>query len=216
MILVLAALAAEDPVPVMTAEGRMAEYKRLETEILGLAQRGHWSAVDRLLEKLEDTGQPHTQEALVVYAQAASRRGDIFVAKQRLEQALSVRPDSDIDAWLQRIHDDYSPVLLAADLPANYRLTPERLPFLVEARSAVAFAQQAIIDESLFQGLLPRGNYTFHPYGQTEGNAVIPLEVRGGRRSIDLRTKDEPTAADRRKRARIDKKLSKHEAAAQP
>lgn len=208
-------LANEEGSLPLTAQGRMAEYQRLADEMLGHARRGHWGAVERLLLKIEATGQPHTQEVLVIFAQSSARKGNLFDTKEQLEHALEIRDDEEIRTWLNRIDAVYSPVLLAADLPANYRLTTERKPFQLEERGAVEYAQVQILENSYFKGLLPRGSYTFGPYGQTEGNGVFPIEVRGGRTSIDLRTKDEPTAKDRRKRAKIDKLVAKQEAAAE-
>lgn len=210
MIWLLAAFASELPLPT-TAEGRIAEYKRIEDEMILLAKRGNWGAIERMQPRLEATGQPYTPRVLVVLAQASANRGDILATRQFVETALEAGSDDELEAWVERLDKEYSPVLLAADLPANYRLTPGQMPFQPEQRAAVTFAQQQILEQSVFEGLLPRGSYRFAPYGQTEGDGVFALEVRGGRRSIDLRTKDEPTAADRRKRARIDRKLAKKE-----
>lgn len=187
----------------------MAEYQRLAGEMVDLARRNQWTAVDRLLVKLDATGQPHNPEVLMVYAQSAARRGDMALAKRYLERTLEAGEHEDAREWLTQIEERYSPVLLAADLPANYRLTPAKMPFEPEQSGAVRFAQNAILVDSLFRGLLPRGTYTFHPYGKQQGDGVFEIEVRGGRRSIDLRSHELPTKKDRRQRQKIDRKLAR-------
>lgn len=185
-----------------------AEYQRLSDEMVRMAKAGNWTAVERSFSRMETIGHPHTFRVLVNAAHAARERGDIGLARERLLEADQLETDPDVKQWLWSIQQDYAPVFVAADLPANYRLVPAAMPFVPDKRRAVLFAQGQVVEDSAFKGLLPKGQYTFRPFEEEGGGHVFTFDLRRERPTIDLRTRETPTRRDRRRRARIDKRLA--------
>ena len=193
----------------LAAQTRLAEYRRLSDELARAAKRNNWTAVDRLLQQLDDIGHPHTLAVLKIAAEANTVEGNVTGALGRLTTASMLDPDPVVTERLATLRATYGPVFLAADLPANYRLAPQSMPFEPERRAAVQFAVEQMREHGVYDGVLPHGTYVFAPYGVTSGPGVFRIDVRGDRRSIDLRTHEVITGADRRKRARIDRKIEK-------
>lgn len=214
VLLVWCAFAGEPGSAVTSPGSRAAEYQRLSEEMDRAAKRTNWVAVERLFASLEAMGQPHTFTVFVQAAQAARGQGDTATAKARLLKAAAIREDREVLDWLWQIQKEYGPVMLAADLPANYRLTTEAMPFNPEHRKSVEYAQNQVIEASMFDGLIPRGSYRFAPYRVEADSLVFDFEVRENPRRIDIRTKDEPTRADRKKRERIDRRIAREAASA--
>jgi hypothetical protein len=213
LLLLFASAFAGDPEAVgATPETRAAEYLRLSEEMDRSATRANWVAVERLFAKLDEMGQPHTYAVLINAAQAARAVGDLATAKARLLQAHALKEDRSVAEWLWQIQEQYGPVLLAADLPANYRLVPKAMPFNPEHRRAVEFAQSRVLADSYFDGLLPLGQYVFAPYEPAADAVVFAFEARQNRQRFDVRTKDEPTRRDRKRRERIDRRLERAQA----
>jgi hypothetical protein len=193
-----------------TPEGRQAEYVRLAEEMGRKAKKNNWVAVERTFGKLDAMGIPHSFTVLWNAAHAARHRGDILAARERLKKAAKIEENEDVANWLWDIQQDYGPVMVAADLPANYRLVPKKMPFEPTKRKAVEFGVKQVLENSYFDGLLPRGVYTFEPLGAPDDSPLsFDFTLRADRQRFDLRTREEPTRADRRKRARIDRKLEK-------
>lgn len=174
-----------------------------------MAEAGNWLAVERSFGRLDALGSPHTFDVLVNAAFSARERGDITLARKRLHDADALGDDPQVDEWLWTIEKDYAFVLVAADLMANYRLLPEQMPFSPEHRRAVQFAMQKVEHDGIFNGLLPKGAYRFEPVVPSERARTYAFDLRTERKSIDLRTKEGPTKRDRRRRARLDRKLAR-------
>jgi hypothetical protein len=208
VLLTMSAAFAGDPgSDLASPEGRQAEYVRLSEEMYRAAKRNNWVAAERLYGKLDEMGMPHTFAVMVSGAHAARFRGDMTTARARLQQAAKIEESKEVMAWLWDIQNDYGPVKLAADLPANYRLECVSMPFEPEQRKAVEFAQQEILEKSYFEGILPRTEYVFKPF--SGDSPSFPFTLRADKQTFDLRTHEVPTGRDRKKRARIDKKISK-------
>ncbi|MCB9674097.1 MAG: hypothetical protein H6737_03220 [Alphaproteobacteria bacterium] len=207
------AYAGESATDLTSPEGRQAEYVRLAEEMYRATKRNNWTAVERLYGQLDEMGMPHTFQVLTNAAHAARNRGDITTARVRLIEASRIQDSKEIKDWLWDIQNDFGPVKLAADLPANYRLECPGMPFEPLHRKAVEFAQQEIMEKSYFEGILPRTDYVFRPYGESdESRRTFKFSLRADKQTFDLRTHDEPTRADRKKRERIDRKIAKQEA----
>ena len=191
---------------------RQAEYVRLAEELNKAMTRNNWVAVERLFGKLEEIGVPHTRSALYNAGLAAMQRGNIAEAKARLIAAQKLQETDDVGDLLWTIQRSYGPVMLAADLPANYRLKCEVMPFSTIERTAVIFAKQSVLEDSFFEGLIPRGEYVFGPYLDESEGPSFEFTLRADRQRFDLRTREEPTGSDRKKRARIDRKIARREA----
>ncbi len=204
------AYAADPGSDLTTPEGRQAEYVRLAEEMARQAKRNNWVAVERTYGKLDAMGLPHTFTVLWNAAHAARNQGNILAARERLKAAAKIEEKKELTDWLWDIQQDYGPVMVAADLPANYRLVPKKMPFEPEKRKAVEFGVEKVLEDSYFDGLLPRGIYTFEPLNAADDSPrSFQFTLRADRQRFDLRTHEEPTRADRRKRARIDRKLEK-------
>lgn len=184
------------------------EYRRISEDMHRMAKAGNWLAVERSFLRLEKLGSPHTVKVLLDAAYSARERGDMTVARQRLHQASRIGENPKVAAWLWDIEKQYAPVTVAADLLDNYRLVPEAMPFSPEHRRVVQVAMERVRQDGYFSGLLPKGAYRFEPYVNGEGR-VYRFDLNTDRSSIDLRTKDEPTGRDRRRRARLDRRLEK-------
>jgi len=191
---------------------QQAEYVRLAEELNKAMTRNNWVAVERLFGKLEAVGVPHTRTPLYNAGLAAMQRGEIAVARSRLIAAQKLEETDDVGELLWTIQRSYGPVMLAADLPANYRLECEVMPFGTIERAAVKFAKQSVLEDSYFEGLIPRGEYSFQPYLEDSEGPSFKFTLRADRQRFDLRTREEPTGADRKKRARIDRKIARREA----
>ena len=207
------AFASDPGSDLVTPEGRQAEYVRLAENMAMHAKRNNWVAVERTFQKLDEMGLPHTFTVLWNAAHAARNQGNIMGARDHLRAAAKLEEKKEVADWLWDIQQDYGPVMVAADLPANYRLIPEKMPFEPEKRKAVEYGVNEVLVDSYFDGLLPRGVYTFEPLDAPEGSPLsFRFTLRADRQRFDLRTHDEPTRADRKKRERIDKKLEKQRA----
>ncbi len=206
MTLLLIALAvASGP----SSSSHDAEYRRLSEEMDRMAKAGNWNAVEYSFSRLDALGVPHSFKVLLHAAFAAREAGDMALAKERLHAAAALRQDPAVEEWLWSIQRDYVPVLVAADLLANYRLVPEQLPFSPEHRRAVQFAMRKVEEDGYFKGLLPKGVYHFRPFLDDDPGRRFTLDLRRERQSVDLRTRLGPTKRDRRRRKRLDRRLER-------
>lgn len=176
-----------------------------------MAKVGNWPAVERSFVRLEAMGFPHTFKVLVNAAYSAREIGDIALAKERLHAARTLEADKAVDEWLWSIQQEYAPLMVAADLTDNYRLIPGAMPFSPEHRRAVEFAVEKVEEDGRFDGLLPKGTYTFEPFDESAPRPSFTFDLTHERPSVDLRTHPGPTKRDRRKRARIDKKMAREQ-----
>lgn len=204
LLLLTSFVLAAEPV-----QRRPAEYQRLSEEMKRMAKAGNWGAVERSFLRLDAISTEHTFAVLLNSAFSAREMGDVGLAKQRLVAASKLQKDPIVEEWLWSIQDKYVSVFLGSNLADNMRLFPESMPFMPEQRSAVQFAMKTIEEEALFDGLLPKGKYTFRPLTETDGPYVLHFDLSRERQSIDLRSHKHGTASDRRKRRRIDKKAAR-------
>lgn len=213
-LLCMTAYAEDNEANSDSAAPDQAEYIRLTEEMENQAARNNWAAVERNFRQLEDTDHPIDPVVWITAAHSARDRGDITSANARLKQADALTDDEAVDDWLQEILNGYGQVWLAADLTDNYRLRAVEMPFAPEQRKAVEFAQQEVFETSSFQGLLPNGKYVFEPYEPDLADHRYEFEAsRTNPRKFDVRTHDVPTRRERRKRAKIDRKVARREAA---
>jgi hypothetical protein len=199
----LLALALFASAPSVAAE--QAEYYRLTQEMEKLAQRNAWSGVERAYERILETGVTPSFEDHLFGAHAARALGDATNARVRLVAANGLREEREVIDWLYTIDNNYGRVFLAAD-PGTMELVPEIMPFDPHMAKAIEYAQTQIVETGMFEGLLPKGSYTF-------GAEKIEVAPRVGTVRIDVRT-DEGLEAQRKlekKKEREEKKDTKHE-----
>lgn len=148
------------------ADDVVAERKRLEDELVKLAQRNTWAGVDRTYRRLVDLGTELPSEDHLLGAQAAQSLGDARLAWYRLRRAIS-DPDAPrtnayyaAEQQLEVMNTSYGLVSLYVGegaVPALYR---EQMPFGQQERDAIIAAQKSVSATRAFRGMLPVGEYS--------------------------------------------------------
>lgn len=175
------------------AEVAESEYRRLHEELDRLAKRNAWPGVERTFQKMLATGVEPQFEDLKVAAHAAQASGDIAAARDRLAKASGLKEDKEILDWLWSIDSQYGPVFFAGN-PGDVALEPKVMPFDPIQAKAVQHAAKQVEETGIFEGLLPKGDYTF-------GGAE--LEVGSSVKRVDLRD-DSGVRKSRRKKRKQD------------
>ena len=172
----------EDDSEVLSPEAAKAEYFRLAQELEKLTSRNAWGGVERTYLALVATGIAPTFENYIAGAQSARATGDISGSRERLMAATELHEDKEILDWLWDIDSNYGKVFLAC-LPnarSPITLATSTMPFDPAMGNAVRYAIAQIDEACVFDGYLPKGDYTFG----TKAVSVVP-RVQSVR--IDLR-----------------------------
>ncbi len=160
-----------------------AETTRLSAELRERVAAGRWEAADgsyRRLSTLE--GAALSYEDHWAGFLAAQSLGDAIAQAQRLEAARAVRATEDTDYALAMLMAWYGRV----DLHVSKRLDPrptltmEVVPFEPDQRRVLEAANEAILREGSYSGLLPLGIYRI---GETRFDIVgeelpVPVKVK--------------------------------------
>jgi hypothetical protein len=173
------------------------EYVRLREELDKLAKRNAWSGVERTFREMLATGVAPSFDDLKTGAHAAQALGDLGTAHDRLERAHSIKESKDVLDWMWNIRKTYGAVELAGDV-GRVELEAATMPFDPIQAKAVRFAIEQIGETGRFDGLLPKGTYTF---GEVEFEVASFIDTR----MIDVRTE----AGMRRARRARDKARKK-------
>jgi len=182
-------------------EVAQSEYRRLAEELDRLAKRNAWGGVERTFQKMLATGVTPHFEDLKIAAHAAQSTGDIGEARDRLARAATIKEDKEVLDWLWAIDSNYGPVYLAGN-PGEVALTPKTMPFDPVQARAVQYAVKQVEETGVFEGLLPKGEYTF---GDPKGkDSVMDIDVDASMRKVDLRTDGGVRKSERKKRKRKD------------
>jgi hypothetical protein len=145
-----------------------AELRRLEDELVKLAQRNTWAGVERTYKTLMTLDTKLSPLDHQLAAKAAFANGQTLLAYYRLRRAATADPGADPtqiearDAALAEfssIDERYRLVSIYAAPGAVPVLYRDAMPFGQEERDAVEAAQAAIRATHSFRGLLPLGNY---------------------------------------------------------
>jgi hypothetical protein len=144
----------------------VAERKRLEDELVKLAQRNTWSGVDRTYRSLVELDTPLSVEDHRLGAQAAQTQGDALLAWYRLRRVKQgVRDGESSPSYdtaieqLETMESSYGLVALYVGDGAVPVLFREQMPFGQQERDAIVAAQRSVSTTRTFQGLLPVGSY---------------------------------------------------------
>lgn len=151
----------------LAQDSSSAERKRLEDELVKLAQRNTWTGVDRTYRRLIDLNVPLSAEDHLLGAHAAQRNGDAQLAWFRLRR---VRKDAADDPAQRTTYDtalqefeamesSYGLVALYVGEGAIPVLIREHMPFGQQERDAISAAQRSVSSARTFRGLLPTGSY---------------------------------------------------------
>lgn len=197
-VLLLAALGAANLfVPLAHAgEVEHAEHTRVSEEMRKLAQRNAWAAVESQFQKLvalQSSGEVLSVMELSLGIQAAQNLGDITAARARLAQAIKIQPTPEFQGAMNEIDANYGHVKLAYDkrYGSDRTIVAAVPPFAPDQRAAIAIANNIVLGEHDYDGLLPAGDYTVgtHAFTVAAGKdagtvAVTPAE--GEKKEFEL------------------------------
>lgn len=144
-----------------------AELRRLEDELVKLAQRNTWAGVERTYKTLMSMDTKLSPLDHQLGAKAAFANGQTMLAYYRLRRAADADAGdpAQIDARdaaraeFESLDERYRLVSIYAapgSVPVLYR---DAMPFGQEERDAVEAAQASVRATHTFRGLLPVGNY---------------------------------------------------------
>lgn len=157
-----------------------AEYIRLSQEMERLAQRNHWAGVERSYTGCLSTGVEMTFEDHRYGAIAAKSLGDMGSAHRRYKRAHELREEREMIDSMWEIDQNYGNVTLQSDL-GTAELVVAQMPFNPDQKRALEFAMAKIEETGSFDGMLPKGEYTF-------GGLEVDVVPGVFRVQIDLRT----------------------------
>ena len=177
----LALLLASAPAAALSPEAAEAEHTRLTEEMRKLAKRNAWHGVEKQYQSMLDLqkdGVVLTYEDHMKGAEAARELGRITDVYNRLQSARVQQKGEEVRSWLREIESNYGMALLVRDdrYSGDTELAPSAMPFDPAKRAAIGAAQQALVDEGRYEGLLPHGDYTFggKPFVVVEGQELPP------------------------------------------
>jgi hypothetical protein len=185
---------AADEAPMsQRAEINQAEYYRLSEELERLTQRGAWAGVERTFRACLQTGVSLSFDDYLGGAYSARFIGDVSATRDRLMAANEIREDKDTLDWIWDIDSNYGLVFVAGDV-GTVELTPASMPFNPDQARAVTYAIEQVSETGQFEGLLPKGKYTF-------STITVQVEPRVQTTRIDLRSDaDRPTKKKKKKK----------------
>jgi hypothetical protein len=167
--------------PVFAGEVEDAEHIRLTEEMRRLSKRNAWKGVEAAfveLEQLRDKrGVELSYEDYWLGAQSARAMGDINAVYNRLKAAAKADGTREVIEWLSDLDANYGQVTLESKKKEEVALTPAAMPFAPDQRAAIEAAQALIASDGEYQGLLPKGAYTFGPEAITVEAGGEPIEL---------------------------------------
>jgi hypothetical protein len=167
----------------------VAEVARLQSEMQRLASRETWGGVEGLYHRLldlESEGVELTYAEHMLGAQAARALGNVAATRSRLLRALALWETSLARNWLTEIDQRYGTVSVRVPnrQRESYTLAISQMPFQSDQRFAVDFARDTILEDAVFEGYIPIGQYTL---GEIEftvtADQPVELELSGRRRA---------------------------------
>jgi hypothetical protein len=138
-----------------------AEHIRLSGDIEQLATRQLWAGVEKKFLELQKLGIEMSYEDLLHGAYAARALGNTQNAYDRLKVAAKIKGTREVVDWLFTIDSNYGQVHLIATPPRGVVLVPAEMPFDPDQRLCVEGSVERVKKDGAFEGLLPRGAYTF-------------------------------------------------------
>lgn len=163
-------------VPEESTDVASAEHVRLSGEMGAHARRNAWAGVEADFKNLTALpGETPSYDEYMLGAQAALNQGNMLAARDRFREADALQPEGRAQLELDTISKNYAEVQLSSNKPGT--LVPIDRPFDPVQRAAIDFAAKQIRDGESFDGLLPRGDYTFNGNKITVGAAPAEVEV---------------------------------------
>ena len=114
------------------------------------------------LVKVEALGVAIQYDHYLLGAQSSQELGNIYVALQRLRKARTIKKRTQTQNWIDNIEREYGLVhieISSRRKRKNAKLLPFEPPLDPVKNSAIKYAQQQMISEGAFYGMLPLGKY---------------------------------------------------------
>jgi hypothetical protein len=193
-----------------------AEHTRLYDEMRRLSKRNAWKGVEAAFIELEALSIKRPEEVQLNYndlwlgAQSGRAMGKTTATYERLLKAKELDASREVIEWLSDWDDTYGRVDLHVikekRSDEDLILIPAAMPFAPDERAAIETAQAKLMEEGEFEGLLPKGEYsfgkkTFTVLGMSnEHHEIIRLDVSS--EAPEAEVGFQATAKDKR-RARV-------------
>jgi hypothetical protein len=163
-ILVLVALLLSSPFA-FAGEVEDAEHVRLTEEMRRLSKRNAWKGVEAAFVELEQLRDKRdvalTYEDYWLGAQSARAMGDINGVYSRLKLAAKAEGTREVIEWLSDLDANYGQVDIESKKKEAVALAPAAMPFAPDQRAAIEAAQAMVAADGEYEGLLPKGQYSF-------------------------------------------------------
>lgn len=173
--------------PAYAGDVERAEHTRVSEEMRKLAQRNAWGAVEAQFQKLvvlQASGEVLTMQELQLGIQAAQNLGDITSARSRLSQVVKIDATPEFIQALADIDANYGHVNVAYDARygADRTIIAVVPPFAPDQRAAIAIANNIVLADKDYDGLLPAGDYTVgtHSFSIAAGKDTGSVTVSPG------------------------------------
>jgi hypothetical protein len=138
-----------------------AEADRLSDEIRTLARRQIWNGVERKYNQIVELGTDVPSDVHLTGAYSARQSGNLLQVYDRLLRASTGKASEAVIDWLWDLDHNYGRVTLLADRRRTAALSATHMPLDPNRRNAVEGAIQICQNEGEFNGLLPKGEYSF-------------------------------------------------------
>ena len=138
---------------------KLGEKLRIEEEMKKLAQRNAWAGVERkYLELLRlKIDLPFTDHS--IGAQSAGFLGKTYEVYERLQRAIALQQDGDIQNAIAHIDANFGRIDIQGHEKRKPDLEPEVMPFAPDQRKSIEWAKTVIKNTGSYHGMLPAGNY---------------------------------------------------------
>ena len=140
-----------------------AEHKRIQEEMLSLAQQESWSGVERNYQKLldfEKSGAEISADNHMLGASAAASRGELDVLILRLEAAIAVGSAEKAQIWLDTLKQQTAVIEMRLEVSGAVTLKPTAFIVDQSYTEALRRAEGILLRTGEFSGRLPLGEFT--------------------------------------------------------
>jgi hypothetical protein len=175
MVLFLLGAGPKQPSPEQIA----AQQVQLQEKMEKLAARNAWNGVEDAWVDLEALRTEVDPKYLLIAADAARNRGDVWNAYQRMLRVLHTLPeDSTAHEQMRLFREGFGRVTVRRVELTPIELVPAAVPFDPVQRHAIDFASAQLKSTGGFDGMLPAGDYKLGPYAFTIVAGLEPVIVQ--------------------------------------
>ena len=167
--------------PAMADPVANAEYFRLQSEMISLADRNAWTGVEKAFRACATLQPKLTFEDYLLGAFSAQATGDIHQTRERLWSAHQIKEDKTVIDWLWNIDTQYVQIRIRTN--RDETLTYTGHDFYPQMPKLLKKAQETLNLTSQFQGYLLPGTYQV-------GNRTFDVDFDVFDQQIDTRMLD--------------------------